>query len=119
VESLVHRSLGVEGEGGVNLSRHLTGNNLENLGAELDEQVVESRLDLLVDVLALLLLGLSDGGVDQRGILVLLGSSQDQGRVGRGILRLVLANGCKTVSNQEPFMFSGGNSTNRQSHPSH
>lgn len=50
-------------------------------------------LDLVVDTLALGL-AVGNGGVDQGGILGLLGSGQDQGGVGGGILGLVLADSC-------------------------
>jgi hypothetical protein len=39
------------------------------------------------------LLAVGDGGIDEGGILGLLGSRKDQGRVGGSILRLVLADG--------------------------
>lgn len=41
------------------------------------------------------LLAVLDSGVNQLGVFGLLGSREDQGRVGGGILRLVLANGCR------------------------
>jgi hypothetical protein len=50
-------------------------------------------LDLLIEGAALLLT-VGNGSVDEGGVLGLLGSSQDQGGVGGGILGLVLANGC-------------------------
>lgn len=40
-----------------------------------------------------LLLALLDGGLNQAGVFGLLGSGQDEGGVGGGILRLVLADG--------------------------
>lgn len=90
VQGLVDGDLGIVGETGIDLSRHLSGDDLENLLAELDEETVEGGVDLLVEGLALLLAVL-DGGIDQRGIFGLLGGGQNQGRVGGGILRLVLA----------------------------
>jgi hypothetical protein len=92
VKSLVNRGLGVEGEAGVNLSRDLSGNDVEDLLAELDQEVVEGGVDLIVHRTALLLT-LVNGGVDQAGVLGLLGGSQDERRVGGGILGLVLVNG--------------------------
>ena len=92
VKGLVDRGLGVEGEAGVNLGGDLAGDDLEDLLAELDEETVEGALDLSVDVAALLL-GVVDGHIHELGVLGLLGGGQDQGRVGGGILRLVLANG--------------------------
>ena len=40
-------------------------------------------------------LAVGDGDVNQLGVLGLLGSREYQGRVGGGILWLVLANGCE------------------------
>ena len=57
-----------------------------------DEETVEGVVDLGVDVTTLLL-GVGDGDVHQGSVLGLLGSGQDEGGVGGGILGLVLANG--------------------------
>lgn len=92
VQSLVDGLLGVEGESSVDLGGDLAGDDGENLTAELDQQAVESVVDLALDV-ATLLLAVGDGSVYQLGVLGLLGGSQDERRVGGGILRLVLANG--------------------------
>jgi hypothetical protein len=40
-------------------------------------------------------LAVGDGSVNELGVLGLLGSGKNQGRVGGGILRLVLADGCE------------------------
>jgi hypothetical protein len=93
VKGLVDGSLGVERVAGINLSRDLARNDLKNLLAELNEKTVEGIVDLLVDG-ATLLLSVVDGNIDQLGVLGLLGGSENEGRVGGGILRLVLANGC-------------------------
>jgi hypothetical protein len=53
VKGLVDGSLGVEGETSIDLGGDLAGNDLEDLLAELDEKVVESSVDLLVNSLAL------------------------------------------------------------------
>lgn len=42
------------------------------------------------------LLAVLDSGVNQLGVFGLLGGREDEGRVGGGILGLVLANGCET-----------------------
>src|SRR5207253_1263662 len=89
--------LGAERESGIDLGRDLAGNDLKDLLAELDEQVVERPVDLLLQR-PTLRLGLGNGGVQERGILGLLGGGEDQGGVGGGILGLVLADGCGTVS---------------------
>jgi hypothetical protein len=93
-ESLLDGDLLVEGEAGVNLSGDLAGNDLENLATELDKKVVESDVNLGVDILALAVLhAVRDSIVNELGVLGLLGGGEDEGRVGGGILRLVLANG--------------------------
>jgi hypothetical protein len=104
VQSLVNGGLGVEREASVNLGRNLSGDDLENLLAELDEQVVEGGVDLSVNVTALLLT-LLNGSVDQAGIFGLLGGSEDEGGVGGSILGLVLVNGGKVtgVANDNLF----------------
>jgi hypothetical protein len=96
VQSLVNGGLGVEREASVNLGGNLSGDDLENLLSELDEQVVEGGVDLSVNVAALLLT-LLNGSVDQAGIFGLLGGSEDEGGVGGSILRLVLVNGGKVT----------------------
>lgn len=92
MQSLVDRGLGVEGEAGIDLGGHLAGDDLEDLLAELDQETVESRVDLFIEGLALGL-AVFDGGVDEGRVLGLLGGGQDQGGIGGGILGLVLADG--------------------------
>jgi hypothetical protein len=93
-ESLLDGDLLVEGEAGVNLSGDLAGDDLQDLATELDEQVVEDDVDHLVGLLArAVLLAVGDSIVDELGVLGLLGGGEDEGRVGGGVLRLVLANG--------------------------
>lgn len=96
VQGLVDRSLGIEREAGIDLGGDLAGDDVEDLTAELNQEMVESGVDLLVESVALLLAGL-DGGLDQIGVLGLLGSGQEEGGVGGGILGLVLADGCGYV----------------------
>jgi hypothetical protein len=93
VQGLVDGSLGIEGEAGVDLGGHLAGDDLEDLAAELDEETVQGAVDLLVEGLTLRLAVL-DGGIHQVRVLGLLAGGQDQGGVGGGIVRLVLADGC-------------------------
>lgn len=93
VEGLVDGSLGVEGVVSIDLSGDLSWDDLQDLLAELDEETVEGGVDLVVDVCSTVLLAVGDGNIDESGILWLLGGSQDQGRVGGGILWLVLADG--------------------------
>lgn len=45
-----------------------------------------------------MLLAILDSGVNQLGVFRLLGSREDQGGVGGGILGLVLANGWETLA---------------------
>lgn len=126
MKSLVDRCLLVEGECSINLSRHLPGDNLQDLTAKLDEKTVERSVNLGVNVLAVLLavavnmsesvyrrgLGgvyvtwgggekggfLRNGSIDERGIFGLLGCSEDEGRVGGGVLGLVLCDGSKVTA---------------------
>lgn len=58
----------------------------------MDKEVVKSGIDLVLDAAALGLAVL-DGSVDELGVLGLLGSGEDQGGVGGGILRVVLGDG--------------------------
>lgn len=97
MQGLVDRGLGVKREAGVHLGRDLAGDNLENLLAKLDEEAVQGVVDLRVDV-ATLLLAVLDGHVHQLGVLGLLGGSQDERRVGGGILGLVLGDSCFQTS---------------------
>lgn len=96
VQGLVNGGLGVEGQPGIDLSGDLAGDDLEDLLAELDKEAVQSSVDLLVDGLALLLT-VGNSSVNEGSVLGLLGSGQDQGWVGGGILGLVLADGCETL----------------------
>lgn len=61
------------------------------------EQVVQCGVDLVLDVAAAVLLAILDGRVDQLRVLLLLGGSEDEGRVGGGILGLVLGDGRKVT----------------------
>ena len=126
VKGLLDRSLGVKGEGGVDLGRDLAGDDLENLLAELDEEVIERGLDLLVNRASLLALDMGNGGIQHSGVLGLLRGRENEGGVGGGILGLVLANGCGIVSissgrgirdagETRASRIQGGR-TNRQSH---
>ena len=95
MESLVNRGLGVEGESSIDLGGDLAGDDLQDLGAELNKEVVEGRFDLGSEITTFRL-GLSDGFVDQGRVLGLLGGGEDERGVGGGILGLVLANGCNS-----------------------
>jgi hypothetical protein len=97
VKGLLDGLLGVERESSVDLGGDLARDDLENLLAELDKEVVEGGLDLLVDR-ARLVLHLCNSGIEERSVLGLLGGGQDERGVGGGILRLVLADGCSSVS---------------------
>lgn len=97
LEGLVDGGLGVERQVGVDLGGDLAGDDLEDLGAELDQEAVERELDLLLSRAALAL-GVRDGLVDQGRVLGLLGGGEDEGGVGRRVLGLVLADGWRGVS---------------------
>lgn len=96
VQGLVDGGLGVEGQLGVNLGGDTAGNNVQDLAAELNQQVVEGDLDLLVDGAGGLLAD-GNGIVNQLGVLGLLGGSQNQRGVGGGILGLVLGDGTEVT----------------------
>lgn len=122
LQGLGDRGLDVERQAGIDLGRDLAGDNLQDLGAELNQQVVDGSLDLglLVTTLSL---GGGDSGVNQSLVLGLLGSSQNQRGVGGGILGLVLANGCTYTRLVSGLQYYGAGSiglggTNRQSHRS-
>lgn len=74
VQGLVYGGLGIEGQLGVDLSRDLAGNDLEDLPAELDEEAIYSGIGLLVNSLTLLF-AIGDSGINEGGIIGLLGSS--------------------------------------------
>lgn len=86
MQGLVNTGLGVEAEAGVDLSRDLAGDDVEDLLAELDQETVQGIVDLAVNVLAgTVLLGVVNSNVNQLGVLGLLGSDEDQAGVGGGI----------------------------------
>lgn len=92
VQRLLHAALLVKGEARIHLRRDLARHDLQDLAAELDEQVVHGRVDLVVHILAVLL-AVRDRLVDELRVLGLLGGLEDEGRVGGGVLRLVLVDG--------------------------
>lgn len=107
VKGLVNGTLGGERVVGVDLGGNTSGDDREDLLSELDEEAVESSIDLGVDVRSAVLLAVSDGNIHKLGILRLLGGSEDQGRVGGGILRLVLADSCLDVSIERRGVWGG------------
>jgi hypothetical protein len=68
----------VEGERGVNLGGDTAGDDLEDLGTELDEQTVHGVLGLLLEVVALRLAE-RDGGVNELLVSGELGSGEAEG----------------------------------------
>lgn len=89
MESLLDATLGVKREASIYFGGNSTRHDLQDLRAELDQKVVECGINLLVDVLAMLL-SVFNGGVNELAVLSLLRRNEDQGRVGGGILGLVL-----------------------------
>jgi hypothetical protein len=79
---LVERVLGVD------LGRDTARDDLEDLLAELDEERVDGKVNLGLDVTRLLLAG-GNGGVDQLGVGGELGCGKDEGGVGGSVLGLV------------------------------
>lgn len=94
VQRLFDRRLRVKGEAGVDLGGDLARDDFEDLLAKLDQEAVQGVVDLGVDGAALGLC-VFNGHVHQLGVLGLLGSSEDEGRVGGCILGLVFANRCR------------------------
>lgn len=109
MQRLVHRRLGVEGKARIHLSRDLAGDDVEDLLAELHQQVVQRGVDLLVGGAAVALAVL-DGGIDQLCILGLLGRSEDERGVGRRILRLVLVDGREVTGVADDGLAAAGRS---------
>lgn len=117
LQSLLDGGVLVERESGVDLGGDSTGDNLENLGAELDEQLVQSNVDLLLGVGGLGL-GERNGLVNELGVLGLLGSGQDQRGVGGGVLGLVLGDGwVRLCSEANSYNCNGGTGSSGQSNP--
>jgi len=94
VKSLRDGSIGVERESGVDLGGNLARNNLQDLLAELDKKAVESCVNLIIVILAVLA-AVGNSGIDKLGVLGLLGGSENERRIGSGVLRLVFGNGSK------------------------
>lgn len=53
VKSLINRGLGVEGEASIDFGGNFSGDDGENLLAELDEETVKGGVNLLIDGAAL------------------------------------------------------------------
>lgn len=96
MEGLVDRSLSVEGETSINLSRDLSWDNLQDFLSELNKETVKGGIDLVVDRAAVLL-SVLDGGIDEGSVLLLLGGGEDERWVSGSVLWLVLGNGCKVT----------------------
>lgn len=56
MKGLVDGGLGVEGEASINLSGNLSGDDLKDLPAELNQETVKGSINLLVDIAALFVL---------------------------------------------------------------
>jgi hypothetical protein len=95
-QGLVNGGLGVEREAGIDLGGDLAGNNVQDLLAELDEEVVKCGIDLVLDVVAVVLAP-RNGGINELCVLGLLGGRKNQGGVGGRILGLVLVDGRKVT----------------------
>jgi hypothetical protein len=92
VKGLVDGALGGEREGSINFGGNLAGDNGQDLLAELDQEAVEGGINLLLNG-GSVLLAVCHSHIHQLGVFGLLGGGEDEGRVGGGILWLVLANG--------------------------
>jgi hypothetical protein len=95
-QGLVNGGLCVEREAGVDFSGDLARDNVQDLLAELDKEVVKCGIDLVVDVVGMLLAP-RNGGINELCVLGLLGGRENQGGVGGRILGLVLVDGRKVT----------------------
>lgn len=66
---------------------------MQDLLSELNQETVESGIDLLLDGLAVVL-SVCNSYVHELGVFWLLGGGEDEGGVGGGVLGLVFADGC-------------------------
>ena len=81
VKGLVDGSLCVEGGAWVNFGRDLPGDDLQNLLAELYQEVVQCSVNLLINVFSVPF-AVIDGSIDQLSVFRLVGGGEDQRRVG-------------------------------------
>lgn len=88
MQSLLNRSLSIERKPRINLSRHLSRHNLQDLLSKLDQKTVEGGIDLVIDVLAVFF-AVGDGSVDEFGVFGFLGGGEDEGWVGGCVLWFV------------------------------
>ena len=92
MQRLLNASLDIKAHPRIHLCRHLARHNLENFATELYQQVIESGVDLLIDIIAVLL-AIVARFIDQLRILGLLRCGEDERWVRRGILGFVFADG--------------------------
>jgi hypothetical protein len=88
---------GVERKPRIDLGRDPSGNDLQDLRAEVDGELVHGRLGLVHRVAAAFTRAEEDGVLDQLAILRHLSRFEDQGGVGGGILGLVLGDGLEVA----------------------
>jgi hypothetical protein len=105
VQSLLNRSFRVKRESCIDFGRHAAGNNLQDLAAELDKEVVKSGIDFLLDAAAVGL-AILDGLVNECCVCWLLGCREDKRRIGCCVLRLVLVNGRKVARIAHDSLYS-------------
>ena len=92
MQRLLHTFCRIKREPRINLGRHPPRHNLQNLLPKLHQQIVERRIDPLVQR-ARVRLAILHGRVDQLRILGLFRGGEDERRVRGGVLRLVLVDG--------------------------
>ena len=97
MKRLLNASLLVEGKPCVDLCGDLARHDLEDLTAELHKEVVKGSVNLGVKVIALVL-AVGYGIVNELGVLLLLRRGEDEGRVGGGVLWLVLVDGSEVTA---------------------
>lgn len=93
LKGLLDGGILVKGDASINLGRDTARDNLQDLRAKLDKENVQSSLSLLGKRARAGLDG-SNSVVNEGSVLSLLRGGKDEGRVGGGILGLVLGDGC-------------------------
>ena len=93
VQGLVNGSLCIKRESRIYFCGNLSWDNLQDLLSELNQETVQSSVDLVIEILAVLF-AVCDGGVDEFGVFGLLGCGEDKGRIGGSVLWFVCGDCC-------------------------
>ena len=98
----VDRPLDIVRQSRVGFGRNTSGHNLENIGAELDEQVIADVFDLCLAAQARVL-PILQNFVQQMSVLLLLSGGINQARVRRRVLRLEILDRLKVCGVGDDF----------------